>query len=96
MLFKVDGLAVRFPDWVGRAGLDAQSAAGALVGDDLQGVAGLRQTGGIEFCGLEGFRGALELRLRVVLGANDAVRADEGAVAALDAGVGLPGGDDVR
>ena len=96
MLFKVDGLAVGFSDLVGRAGLDAQSAAGALVGDDLQGVAGLRQTGGIEFCGLEGFRGTLELRLRVVLGANDAVRADEGAVAALDAGVGLPGGDDVR
>ena len=63
MLLEVDGLAVGLAHRVGRAGLDAQAAAGALVGDDLQGVTGLRQTRGVELGGLEGLRGSLELGL---------------------------------
>ena len=95
VLGQVDGLAIRASDRMGRACLDAQTTAGALVGHHLQGVARLGQTGGVELGGLEGLRGALQGRLLVVLGANDAVRAHEGTVSALDAGLRVPLGDDV-
>ena len=73
-----------------RAGLDAQPAAGAVLDVDLQRVPGVRQPDGVQRRRVELVRRALQVGLVVVLGADHAVRADEAAVAALDAAVGIP------
>ena len=71
-----------------RAGLDAQAAAGAVLDVDLQRVAGVRQPDGVQRRGVELLRRARQPGLVVVLRADHAVRADEAAVAALDAAPG--------
>ena len=79
-----------------RAGLHAQPAAGAVLHVDLQGVAGLRQAGGVERRREETLGGVADGIGGVALGAQYGVRADERAVAALDAGLGVPFGHDLR
>ena len=78
-----------------RAGLDAQPAAGAVLRVHLQRVAGVRQTDSAQRHGRERCGCAAESVLLVELGADHAVRADESAVAALDAGVGVPYRDEL-
>ena len=76
-----------------RADVDAGSAAGAVLGRHLDGPlqAGVVLAPGVHR--LEG-RGRSREECRVVdLGADGGVRAVEGALAALDAEVGLPHGD---
>ena len=78
---------VRRPD---RAGLDAQLASGAVLHVDLQREAGVREPAGVQRRRLEIRRRLLQQGLVVVGGPDDAVRADEAAVAALDAKVRIP------
>ncbi len=87
---EVDGLAGRLGRYLHRAGLHAQPAAGAVLQVDLKGVLGVRQAPHVQRHRREAGRRAVQLRLVVELGTDDAVRADEAAVAALDAGVGVP------
>ena len=93
---EVDRLADRVARRDDRARLDAQLAAGAVLDVDLQRVAGVGQPDGLERSRLEPVRCALQAGLVVVPGADHAVRADEAAVAALDAEIGVPDRDQLR
>lgn len=77
------------------AGLDAQATTGAVLGEHLQGVHLVGQAGRIQRNRLERLRRIVEHIGLVVLGPQHAVRADEGAVAALDAVVLVPDRDDL-
>ncbi len=93
----VDGLDAALLQALRRADLDAQAATGAILDVHLQGVARLREATRIDRRGLEAFRGFFQPGLGVKLGADHPMRADEAAIAALDADVRLPhrheGGD---
>ena len=93
---EVDRLAGRVARRDDRARLDAQLAAGAVLDVDLQRVTGVGQADGVQRRRAEPVRCALEAGLVVVPGADHAVRADEAAVAALDAEVGVPDRDELR
>ena len=93
---EVDRLASRVARRDGRARLDAQPAAGAVLDVDLQRVPGVGQADGFERSRPEPVRCALQAGLVVVRRADHAVRADEAAVAALDAQVGVPDRDQLR
>ena len=91
---EVDRLADRVARRDDRAGLDAQPAAGAVLDVDLQRVAACPGSPGASSGADRNPSGAPSRRgLVVVLGADHAVRADEAAVAALDAQVGVPDRD---
>src|SRR5262249_30424325 len=92
---EVDRLAAVVADGGDGTGLDAQLAAGAVLDVDLQRVARVGKSDGIERSGEERVRSAVQLLVVEVARANDAVRADEAAVAALDAEVGLPDSDKI-
>ena len=92
---EVDGLAHRVARRRHRARLDAQAAAGAVLDVDLQRVPGVRQADRVQRRRREGLRRAVQSALVVVPGADHAVRADEAAVAALDAQLGVPGRDQI-
>ena len=77
---------------VRRTVLDAHAAAGAVLDIDLERVARLGIAARVDRHGLESRRRVFEPRAVVVLRADDAVRADDGALAALDAEIGLPDG----
>ena len=87
---EVDRLAFGVVGRPDRAGLDAQLAAGAVLHVDLQREAGVREPAGVQRRRLEIRRRLLQQGLVVVGGPDDAVRADEAAVAALDAQVRIP------
>ena len=93
---EVDRLAHGVAARRDRAGLDAQPAAGAVLDVHLQRVPGLRQAGCVERCRAEALGSPVQLRRLVVARADHAVRADEAAVAALDAQLGVPDRDQVR
>ena len=92
---EVDRLAPGFAGREHRAGLDAQRAAGAVLDVDLQGVARVGQAAGVQRCRAERLGRPGQRRLVVVRGPDHAVRADEAAVAALDAQVGVPVRDQI-
>jgi len=92
---QVDGLALRLADRRHRAGFHAQAATGAVLRVDLQRVPRIGQTGRIQRSRIEAGRRTGQTGRRVVLGAQHRVRADERAVPALDAGLGIPDRDDV-
>ena len=92
-LSEVDRLADRVARRHGRAGLDAQPTSGAVLDVDLQRVTAVREPGGLQRSRPEPLRCALQAGRVVVPGADHAVRADEAAVAALDAQVGVPDRD---
>src|SRR5262245_55242000 len=75
---------------VGRAVLHANAAPRAIFDVDLQREARLGIAARVDRRGLEGWRRTGEPALVVVLGANDAVRADDRALTALDAEIGFP------
>ena len=75
---------------VRRAVLHADAAPRAVLDVDLQREARVGIAARVDRRGLEGRRRAGEPALVVVLGPNHAVRADDGALAALDAEVGFP------
>ena len=93
---QVDRLATGLGRGDDRAGLDAEPAAGAVLDVDLERVARVGQADGFQRGRAEPGRRALQVGLVVVPGADHAVRADEAAVAALDAEVGVPDGDQLR
>src|SRR4030095_6745059 len=76
-----------------RADLDAESAARAVFGRDLQGVARLAEFAPLRWGRLETGGRLGEDGRRIHLGADDGVRADEHALAALDAERLVPGRD---
>ena len=86
----VDGFALGVGLVFGRAGFDAQTAAGAVLRGNLNGelVAGEFLEFGIDR--FEGFRSILQIARIVNFFANDRVRADRGAFSALDTQVGFP------
>ena len=89
----VDGLQPDFALVLDRADVDADAASGAVFGGDLDGVLHARPffvagLGGFEGCGRFG-----EFFAVVDLDANDGVRADHGAFAALNADFRIPGGN---
>ena len=88
-------MRVGVADGADRAGLDAQAAAGAVLDVDLQGVARAGQAGGVERGRREAVGRVVERVAGVELRPDHAVRAHEAAGAALDAGVRVPGRDDV-
>ena len=92
-LGEVDRLGDRIARRDRRARLDAQAASGAVLDVDLERVAAVRETGRHQRRRPEPLRRALEVGRVVVPGADHAVRADEAAVAALDAQVLVPDGD---
>ena len=92
---QVDGPLPRFARRLHRAGLHAQRASGAILHVHLERVPGVGQATGVQRHGREPIRGPGQLRLVVELGPDHAVRADEAAVAALDAQVRVPLGDQV-
>ena len=75
---------------VGGAILDAYATAGAVLDIDLQRVAGFGIAAGIDGGGFEIRRRVGQTVLVVILGADDAVRADHRALSALDAEVRIP------
>ncbi len=87
----------RFDGGVGRAVrrtvLHADTAPGAVFDVDLQREARVGIAAGVDGRSLEDLRRAVEPALVVVLGPDHAVRADDRALAALDAEVGLPDRD---
>src|SRR5262245_31568918 len=89
-VLHVDGLDGNVGWAVCGAVLDADPAPRALLDVDLQREARLGITAGVDGRGFEGRRRASEPALIVVLGPNDTVRTDDGALAALDAEVGFP------
>ena len=93
---EVDRLADRVSRRDGRARFDAQLAAGAVLDVDLQGVPGVGQADGRQRSRPEEVRSPLQLGLVVVPGPDHAVRADEAAVAALDAELLVPDRDQLR
>ncbi len=76
-----------------RAGFDAQAAAGAILGIDLEGVACFGEATRTDRGRAEVIRCASEPILMIKLGANGRVRADKGAVTALNTQFGAPDGD---
>ena len=92
---QVDRLEVRLGRAVGGTNLDAQPAARAVLDVELQREAHIREAAHVDRRRFEGGRGAVELVLMIVFRANDGVRADEAALAALDADVRLPYRHDV-
>ena len=86
----VDCLDARLARADRRAGLDAEAAAGAILDVELQRETGLRVAACVDRGRLEGGGRAGEEVLVVVARADNAVRADEAALAALDAEVFLP------
>ena len=86
----VDGFAFGVGLVFGRAGFDAQTAAGAVLRGNLNGelVAGEFLEFGIDR--FEGFRSILQIARNVNFFANNRVRADRGAFGALDTQVGFP------
>src|SRR6185503_20341277 len=72
------------------ASLDAQPAPGAILDVDLQRVATVRQPGSLQRRRPETLWCTVQTGRVVVPGADHAVRADEAAVATLDAQVGVP------
>ena len=91
---EVDRLARRVSGRRDRTGLDAQPAPGAVLDVDLQRVARVRKPGSVERSRPEAVRRTVQPGLLVLAGADHAVRADEAAVAALDAQLGVPGRHD--
>src|SRR5271157_5008879 len=86
----VDRPNIQIPGAVGRAVLDAYAATGTVLDIDLQRIAGFRIAARIDGGGFEFRRRAGETILVVILGADDAVRADDRALPALDAEVRIP------
>src|SRR5262245_18910291 len=70
--------------------LDADAAPRAVLDVDLQCETRIGVAARVDGRGLEGGRRASEPALVVVLGPNHAVWTDDGALAALDAEVGVP------
>ena len=93
---EVDRLAARLIGRGHRTGLDAQPASGAVLDVHLQREPGVREAGPLQQRRPEAVGSALQALRGVVAGADHAVRADEAAVAALDAELRIPDGDDVR
>ena len=87
---QVDRLGDRRAGDDGRAGLDAQPASGAVLDVHLQRVAGVGQADRVQWCRGERRRRVVESVPLVERGPNNAVRAHECAVAALDTGVRIP------
>src|SRR5207253_838684 len=75
------------------ANLDAESAAGAVFGRDLQGVSQILEFSPAWFLALERLRGVRQQRGIVDLGADYCVRADQHAFTTLDAQLLVPDGD---
>ena len=92
-LVEVDRLVHGISAARDRACFDAQPAAGAVLDVDLQRVAGVRKARTGERSRSEALGRALEPGWVVVARTDHAVRADEAAVAALDAQIGIPDGN---
>ena len=75
---------------LGRTDLHAERATGAILGRDLQRVALVGELGGLEGGGLEGLRCAGEGFWSEKLRSDGGVRANEGALVALDTDRGVP------
>ena len=90
---QVDRLVLGVGGRRDRAGLHAEAASGAVLEVDHQGESGTGQPARGERHGGEAFWSRGQQRLVVELGPDHAVRADEAAVAALDAEPRVPGGD---
>jgi hypothetical protein len=88
----VDRLPPRMGLVLGRADLDAESATGAVLGRYLQGVQKVFEVG-FGRVPPEAVRRSGESLGRIDLGADGGMRADQGALVALDAQVGLPDRD---
>src|SRR5262249_56414479 len=86
----VDGADVELFGAVRRAILDAAAAAGAVLDIDLEGVAGVGAAAGIDRRGLGLGRRPFRLACVVALGGDDALRAGDGDLAALDAADRIP------
>jgi hypothetical protein len=78
---------------LGRADVDAHAAAGAVVGRDLDREQVVGQVPRLELLGQEAGRGARAGRGREDLHPDRGVRADHGALAAVDADRGIPDRD---
>src|SRR5262249_3162358 len=88
----VAGVALAFY----RADVDADGATGAVFRSDLESVVVVLHALPLGLSPLEGCRGFIAEFGRVDLGADDGVRADHDALAALDAEVLIPDGDELR
>ena len=77
----------------GRAGFHAQGAAGAIFRGNLDGVLHAGEFLELGISGLEGLRAPSPAARIVHLCADDRMRANKGAFAALDAQVGFPDRD---
>ena len=89
---EVDCLDAGIARAVRRADLDADAAARAILKIELQREAHVGVAARINRGRFEADRSAVELVLVVVFGADDAVRAGEAALTALDAEIWLPHG----
>ena len=89
----IDRLHARLARADRRAGLDAQAAAGAILDIELQGEARFRIAARVDGRRFEARGRAGQRALVIVSRADDAMRADEAALAALDAEVLLPDRD---
>ena len=91
---EVDRLVLGVGGRRDRAGLDAEAASGAVLEVDHAGrIGNPGSPRAVERHGGEAVRSRGQQRLVVELGSDDAVRANEAAVAALDAEIRVPGGD---
>src|SRR5262249_48210105 len=87
----VNGLVLDLALALGRAQLDAEPTARAVLGRHLKRVTGPLELAPLRGGGLESGRRARERHGRVYLGADDGVRTDQHALAALDAKPLVPG-----
>ena len=86
----VDGAVLGLALALGRADRDAQSASGAIFRRHLQRVLQLGELAPLGHCRLEAFGSVIDAAGIVDLGANDGVRANHDALAALDAQLLIP------
>ena len=94
--FHVDGFVLDFALALGRADFHTQPAAGAVFRRDLQRVTQRFIFTPAGFRGLERGRGLGQVRRVIHLGANCSVRANQHALAALDAQFRIPNGNLLR
>src|SRR5208337_5120053 len=93
LLLHVDGFVFDFAFAFRRADFDAEAAAGAILRSHLQCEAHSVELAPTRFGGFESLRGMLEQGGIINLGANDGVRANEDALAALNAKLLVPDGN---
>ena len=91
--FHIDRFLFRIGFVLRRAGARAQRATRAVFRSDLNDPRGIRKVLALERSGLEAGRSLLHIFVRGDFGADGGMRTNHGALAALDAGVGIPNRD---